>query len=128
MSSLEDAVSNIYQRGGKYHYDAYFYLKEALDYTMTRIIEKEGKPRHVDGAELLFGFRDYTLSEFGPMSMPLLKEWGITKTRDIGEMVYHFIEEAVFTKQEGDSCADFDNVYTFKDAFVTPFVPTGQSD
>ena len=82
----------------------------------------EKQPRHVNGTELMIGFRDYTLKEFGPMSRPLLKEWGISKTRDVGEMVFNLIGASVFSKEEGDSPKDFDAVYSFKDAFEKPFL------
>lgn len=127
MKSFQEAITEIYTHDDRYHPDAYDFLREALDFTLKRIVETEKNPRHVNGAELMFGFRDYTLNEFGPMSKPLLKEWGITKTRDVGEMVFNLIGVEMFSKEEGDSPKDFDNIYTFKEAFEKPYLPSAKS-
>ncbi len=123
MKSFSQAVTEIYENDSRFHPDAYTLLKEALDFTVNAIVEKEKKPRHVNGPELMLGFRDFALAEFGPMTKPLLKEWGITKTRDIGDMVFNLIQVDVFSKEEGDSPSDFDRIYTFKEAFEKPFLP-----
>jgi len=126
MQSFSQAVAEIYQNDSRFHPDSYDFLKDALDHTVKEIVEREKKPRHVNGAELMYGFRDYALKEFGPMTKPLLKEWGITKTRDVGDMVFNLIEVNVFSKEEGDSRSDFDRIYSFKEAFETPFQPQGK--
>ncbi len=124
MISFLEAVNEIHSEDDRYHPDAYEFLREALDFTVSRIKETERKARHINGAELAIGFRDFTLQEFGPMSKPLLKEWGITKTRDIGDMVFNLIKVSMFSKEEGDAPADFDRIYTFKEAFENPFLPS----
>lgn len=124
MISFLEAVNEICTEDGRFHPDAYDFLREALDFTVSRIKETEKQSRHINGAELTIGFRDFTLQEFGPMSKPLLKEWGITKTRDIGDMVFNLIKVDMFSKEEGDSPADFDGIYTFKEAFEKPFLPS----
>lgn len=126
MISFSDAVTQICSEDDRFHPDAYAFLKDALDHTVKEVMEEEAQPRHVNGAELMHGFRRYTLNEFGPMSRPLLKEWGITKTRDIGDMVFNLIGAQVFSKEEGDKPSDFDAIYSFKDAFDTPFRPSTQ--
>ena len=123
MTSFSQAVKEICQEDDRFHPDAYNFLKDALDHTVKTIVEAENKPRHVSGSELMHGFKDYTIGEFGPMSKPLLKEWGITKTRDVGDMVFNLIGANVFSKEDGDSPSDFDRIYTFKEAFDKPYLP-----
>lgn len=123
MKSFTEAVEEICEHDHRFHADSYNFLKDALDFTLKRIVDEESQPRHVNGAELMLGFRDYTLQEFGPMSKPILKEWGITKTRDVGDMVFNLIGASVFSKEEGDSPSDFDKIYSFKEAFEKPFLP-----
>jgi len=123
MNSFSEAVEKICKQDDRFHPDAYDFLREALDYTVNAVENREKESRHVNGAELMFGFRDFTLKEFGPMSKPLLKEWGITKTRDVGDMVFNLIGVDMFSKEEGDSPSDFNNIYTFKEAFEKPFLP-----
>ena len=124
MQSFAQAVTQICKQDPRFDPDAYHFLRDALDHTVKAVVEKEKQPRHVNGAELMYGFRDYALGEFGPMTKPLLKEWGITKTRDVGEMVFNLIEVKVFTREDGDSPSDFDRIYTFKEAFEAPYLPT----
>ncbi len=123
MSDYKQAITAILERDARFHPDAYTFLREALDYTIKKVVEVEKTHRHIDGAELMHGFKDYTLEQFGPMSKPLLKEWGITKTRDVGDMVFNLISVDIFSKEEGDSPSDFDRIYTFKDAFELPYLP-----
>lgn len=127
MSSFSQAVSEIHKKDSRFHPDSYHFLREVLDHTVKEIVEREKKPRHINGAELMYGFRDYALREFGPMAKTLLKEWGITKTRDVGDMVFNLIDVQIFSKEEGDSRSDFDRIYNFKEAFDTPYLPKGDS-
>lgn len=128
-AQFETAVEKIVHEKKCYDPLAYYFLKESLDYTLTRFKESQSKgnvQRHVSGKELAFGFRDLALQEFGPMAATLLSEWNIHNTRDIGEMVFHLIDHQMFGKQESDTLEDFDDLYAFHDAFVEPFSPKGQ--
>ena len=63
------------------------------------------------------------LKQFGPMSMTLLDEWGLSKTQDVGKMVFNLIEVGAFGKSKHDQQEDFEEVYDFHEAFVFPFLP-----
>lgn len=120
----EHAIEAIVKRDPRFHPHAYVFLKEALDFTLKQVLEEtQGRPRHVSGAELLVGFRDLALQQFGPMASTLLQEWGLHCCSDVGDMVFLLIEEQVFGKQDSDTKEDFANVYSFQDAFVKPFLP-----
>lgn len=119
---LETAIVSIMQGEPRFQPGAYFLVRDALDFTVDRLAkESSGEKRHVTGKELLLGFRDYTVKEYGPMSATLLEDWGIEKCRNIGEIVFLFIESGVFGKQDSDTLDDFDEIYTFEEAFVEPF-------
>jgi len=122
---FEQSVVSILKRDRRFDPQAYFFLKDALDYTLKRIAESNnGQPRHVSGPELLSGYRDFALEQFGPMASTLMKEWSIRKCQDVGDMVFHLIEEQVFGKQESDKKEDFSEVFDFEASLVTPFLPT----
>lgn len=124
---FDAAVDNILKRDDRFDSGAYFFLQEALDFTLKRAKEENnGENRHVSGGELLHGFRDFALQEFGPMSLTLLGEWGIHQCTDIGDMVFHLIEEGMFGKQDSDSREDFGNIFTFYEAFEAPFLPNSE--
>lgn len=123
-SAFQEAISAIVHRDSRFDPDAYFFLKEALDFTVKRAKEdNEGENRHVSGPELLVGFRDFALEQFGPMSATLLREWGVRRCVHVGEMVFALIGEQVFGKQDSDTLEDFGDIYEFEEAFVRPFLP-----
>lgn len=121
---FEQAVESILKREKRYDPLAYLFLKEALDFTLKRAADANGgEPRHVTGSELCHGFRDLAVQEFGPMAGTLMIEWGLRESSDIGEMVFHLIDEQMFGKQDSDTKEDFAGAYDFDEAFVKPFQP-----
>ncbi len=121
---FEQSIVSILKREKRFDPHAYFFLKDALDFTLKRIAdENSGQPRHVTGPELLAGFRDFALEQFGPMASTLMKEWGLRKCQDVGDMVFHLIEEQVFGKKESDTREDFSECFDFEEVLVTPFLP-----
>ncbi|GAA5484117.1 Minf_1886 family protein [Haloferula sargassicola] len=123
-AQFESAVENIVRRDSRFDPQAYLFLKDSLDFTLKRAAEtNSGRARHVSGRELLAGFRDLALQEFGPMSSTLMELWGLTETRNVGEMVFHLIEEQMFGRQESDTLEDFEGVFDFQEAFEHPYIP-----
>ena len=105
---LEQAISEIIQKETRFEPGAYFLVREALDFTVDRLaVEDGGEKRHVTGPELLEGFREFTLKEYGPMSATLLDDWAFKKCEDVGRIVFLFIENGVFGKQDSDTIEDF---------------------
>lgn len=121
---FEQAVASILGREKRFDAQAYFFLKDALDFTLKRIADgNDGHSRHVSGQELLSGFRDFALDQFGPMGSTLMKEWGIRQCRDVGDMVFQLIDEGMFGKQDSDSPEDFSEIFDLDDELVRPFLP-----
>ena len=119
-----EVVEKIRGKDPRYDAEAYFFVREALDFT-SQMLNKpaEGSQRHVTGQELLEGVRSFALQEFGPIASTVLKTWGITKTGDFGNIVFNLVEEGVLGKTDKDSKKDFNEGYDFKDAFTKPFLP-----
>jgi uncharacterized repeat protein (TIGR04138 family) len=125
---FEQSVVSILKRDRRFDPHAYFFLKDALDFTLKRIAESNnGQARHVSGPELLAGFRDCALEQFGPMASTLMNEWSIRKCQDVGDMVFHLIEEQVFGKQDSDKKEDFSEVFDFEASLITPFLPKSKA-
>ena len=124
---FDSSVENILEREKRFEAGAYFLLKDALDFTLKRTREEGGEERHVSGEELIHGFRDHALQEFGPMAFTLLREWGVHTCSDIGDMVFELIEEGMFGKQDSDTREDFADHYDFAEAFLLPYLPQGVS-
>jgi uncharacterized repeat protein (TIGR04138 family) len=121
---FEQSVASILRKDARYDAQAYFFLKDALDFTLKRAADSHGgQIRHVSGAELLTGFRDFALEQFGPMASTLMHEWGVRNCRDVGEMVFLLIDEQVFGKQESDRLEDFDGKFDLRESLTRPFLP-----
>jgi len=121
QKTLEEITLEVARRHGRYDAEAYRFIFEALDY----LIRKMDRRRHVTGAELSRGVRDLAVERFGFLARTVLESWGVTRTADFGEMVYHLIEDGVMSKTDEDKKSDFDNVYDFHEAFdLDYFKPT----
>ena len=124
--SFNEVVEQIIDRDPRYEKEAYIFLKEALEFTIKQ--KKRGKTEagsHVNASELLDGFRQLALKEFGPMVMTVLEYWGVRASDDVGEMVFNLIGAGVFGKTESDAVEDFRRALDFRAAFVAPFEPRG---
>lgn len=119
-----ESLDSILAADPRFDREAYFFLRDALDFTIKQKKKSKTDPsRHVSGRELLEGVRQYALKEFGPMVITVLGYWGIRKTDDIGAMVFNLIREGVFGKTDQDSIEDFRAGYDFEEAFAAPFRP-----
>jgi uncharacterized repeat protein (TIGR04138 family) len=109
-----DKIRLICRRDPRYRPEAYFWIFEALEHTLRGL----PAPRHVTGQELCHGVRSLALERFGPLARVVLECWGITRTEDIGRMVFHLIDVELMGRTETDSIADFDQVFEFAEAFA----------
>lgn len=131
MQDLEftEIVELICKEDPRFDRKAYTFLRQALDHTVKdlrkRHPERTSKSQHVSGPELLLGIRDFALEQFGPLAKTVLNSWGITRCSDFGDIVFNLIEYNVFSKTDSDRREDFGEIYSFEEAFVKPFAPTG---
>jgi uncharacterized repeat protein (TIGR04138 family) len=125
--NFAETVSEIVRRDKRYDRDAYFFVREGLDFTL-KMLKKHTRTapvqRHVSGQELLEGLRRCALEQFGPMARTVLQHWGIRRCEDFGEIVFNMVETGILGKQEHDSREDFRGGYDFEEAFVRPYQPT----
>ncbi|QQL43924.1 Minf_1886 family protein [Sulfuriroseicoccus oceanibius] len=121
---FEEAVDLVVSKDPRYDRDAYTFLRESLEFTLKNSSSRSGSDdRHVSGQELMEGFRDFALQEFGPMAVTVFDEWGIRTTQDIGSMVFNLVEVGAFGKTEDDKLEDFQAGYDFHETFEKPFLP-----
>ena len=122
---FEQAAAEAARQDPRYDADAYHFLRDALDMTIKTMQQgRNDAVNHISGAELCEGLRDYALQQFGPMVPTIFETWGLATTRDIGEMVFNLIRTGAFSRSKSDKVEDFNEVYTFADAFEKPFLPT----
>jgi len=122
--NFDEAVEQILATDARFQRDAYTFVREALDFTQKLISkENKGAVRHVTGQELLDGIRQYSLIQFGPMTMTVLEEWGINHSKDFGDIVFNMVEIGLLAKTEKDTRDDFQTGYDFTEVFRKPFWP-----
>lgn len=126
-NSFEAAIELIEAKDARYHREAYVFVREALDHTQLSLAKQNRRrPRHVTGQELQEGIREYGLSQFGPMTLTLLNEWGVHRCADFGEIVFNLVDSGLLAKTEKDSREDFSPGYDFFEAFRLPFLPASR--
>ncbi|WP_068710854.1 Minf_1886 family protein [Cephaloticoccus capnophilus] len=128
--NFPEIIELIYKEDTRYAKKAYDFVRLGLDYTVKELRKRDPKRAvksiHVSGPELLQGMRSYALDQFGPLAKTVLSDWGITRCRDFGAIVYNLIEYNVFSKTPDDRLEDFVDLYSFDEAFTTPFLPSAK--
>jgi uncharacterized repeat protein (TIGR04138 family) len=112
-----ETVLKIVRKDPRYGAQAYYFIFDALDFTLQRI----DKRRHVTGRELLEGIRLFATEHFGFLAKTVLNEWGLTCTQDFGEIVFNLVEAGLLSRTEKDTREDFADVFDFDVAFDAEF-------
>ena len=122
--SFDDAVKKIRLTETRFSLPAYEFVRRSLDHALQRLGRADQKkPAHVRGEELLESFRALALKDFGPMAKTVLNDWGISTCTEVGEVVFHLVQHGILGKSETDKIDDFQEIYTFREAFESPFLP-----
>jgi uncharacterized repeat protein (TIGR04138 family) len=106
-------IERLAERKGAYRPEAYFWLLRALEFARRRF----RRAGHVTGRELLEGTRLLALEEYGPMALEVFDHWGLSRSEDIGRMVFDLVEEGLLKRTEEDQIEDFAGVYDFRQVF-----------
>lgn len=118
---IQPVIRRLRQKHGRrYAEAAYFFLLEALDYTMCLLGKSrlQGEARHITGPELLDGIRQYAKEEFGPLAPYAFRSWGILNTEDFGALVFQMCEAGLLNKRDSDRLEDFRDGFDFRNAFA----------
>jgi len=121
--TFDTTLALIVAKDPRYHREAYLFVKDALDHTQRFVSKENREIRHVSGQELLEGIRVHALTQFGPMTDMVFAEWGVHRCEDFGEIVFNMVDIGLLGKTEEDNRTDFQNSYSFHDAFRKPFLP-----
>jgi uncharacterized repeat protein (TIGR04138 family) len=113
LQFADEILERIRARGGRYHERAYLFLLGAVEFLQSRLEVR----RHVTAAELAWACRDFALQQYGLLAPVVLAHWGITRTEDLGRIVYTLVEVGLLVTQPGDHESDFQEVYPFAEAF-----------
>lgn len=120
-------VHQLCQVDSRFSPPAYGLVRDALEFTIKSRPTQKQKDPHVAGPELLQGFRQYCIQQFGPLAFLVLKEWGITCSEDVGSIVFNLINSGWFGKSEEDCIEDFIDGIDLEAALQLPFSPQANS-
>lgn len=138
---LDASVLALCRRDPRFRPEAYHFLLESLDHTLkgrgpaaasaapstpaspstSRVGAAGAAPWNVTGKDLLAGFRDLALERFGSLAREVLRFWGITRTEDVGAVVFNMVEAGLLQKTATDTPADYHAVFDFEGAFDGAF-------
>ncbi len=121
LQFADDVLARIRARGGRYDERAYLFVLATVEFLQSRLPVR----RHVSGAELAVACRDLALAQFGLLARQVLEHWGITRTEDLGRVVFTLVEVGLLVTQPGDSEQDFAGVYDFQEAFSDTYAWQG---
>ena len=148
---LDASVRDICRRDPRFRPEAYQFLLEALDHTLARHGQSRSAPEavpdaapesvpgpaatrgsippaappaapwNVTGRDLLEGFRDLAVDRYGALAREVIRTWGVTRTGDVGAIVFNMVEAGLLQKTATDSPADYHEVFDFETAFDRAF-------
>ena len=113
LAFRDGIMDRIRLREPRFHEHAYHFVLGALEYCQARLQER----RHITGRELSEGCRALALDRYGVMARLVLEHWGVTRTADIGDIVFTLVDTGLLLSQPNDTKDDFADVFDFEDAF-----------
>lgn len=121
---MDQAIAKLREQNPTYAPAAYHFIRRSLDHSLRKLKRRDADhPAHVTGKELLEGFRELALAEFGPLAKTVLEDWGISKCSEVGEIVFQLVHMGVLGKNDNDKIDDFEELWSFAEAFDVPFQP-----
>lgn len=129
MTSPIQAMRKLLREDQRFTIEAYQFIREALQYAHEHLDEIGGiqefeggeGQRHLTGQQLCEACRLYACDQYGYLAKVVLANWGLHSTSDFGELVYNLIRIQQMRKSDTDRREDFDDVYSFDEAFEPNF-------
>jgi uncharacterized repeat protein (TIGR04138 family) len=122
--AVKKTIEEIAREDGRYDARALKFVFEGLAETIEGIRSQEspdGLPRHITGQELSWGLAQAAQKRWGRLAQMVLSYWGVTRTRDFGEIVYLMIDYGWMSSQDSDTIDDFNNVFDFRQVFESQY-------
>lgn len=107
-------------RDKRYQRGAYVLVSEALEYAVEKRRKSRSRhgdscrdegPTHISGQDLCLAVKEYALRKYGMMAAMVLGSMGVSKTDDIGAIVFNLIEIGLMSKSGDDSPEDFIDLF-----------------
>ena len=132
---IKEDLSKVAACDARYDFDAYLLVLQGFEIVRraqqrkirkrqaektgaTESVRKRSSRRsvvHIPGQKLCLGVRALALRQYGDLALPLLRQWGLHSTSDIGSIVYNLIASGDLVASPQDKRSDFDDVFDFED-------------
>jgi uncharacterized repeat protein (TIGR04138 family) len=122
--NFEHSIKRIVAADPRFHSEAYFFVRDAINFTRRSAGGPRNKARDVGSAELLDGLRRCALETYGPMAAAVLAEWGVHRCEDFGDIISTMIAHRCDIGAMSGQLEDFKHGYSFNEAFRKPFLPS----
>jgi len=125
------SLQELVDEAGVYPAPAYQFVQDALGYTVEKLHGKlqnvdSSVSRHITGQDLCAGLREYALGQWGLLAYTVLRRWNITRTIDLGRIVFALIDIGQMQKTDTDTLDDFRDQFDMKRALETEYaIPVG---
>ena len=115
-------------KDNRYDRAAYLFVCQAVNIIAREIAMKkhQSKEKHISSLQLLQGMKKLLLVKYGCMAIDVLQAWNVNSTDDFGNIVFNLADVNLLGTSENDSREDFNQRFSFHDAFVAPFQAKGQ--
>ncbi len=120
-NQVVQTIETLARERGRFSPQAYFFVLEALNFTLERLHAK-GHKGHITGQQLLEGIRDFAQKNFGFLGRAVFESWGLTRSIDFGDIVFDLVSVQLLSKQETDTRDDFAGGFEFASAFEARYV------
>ncbi len=121
---LTEQIDELARQDRRYPAASYMLVFEGLEHALARLVSR----RHVTPVELVRGVRDAALEQFGLLAREVLRGWNITRSGDVGELVFNLIDRGLLEAGEDDSRDQFEAVLDFDAAFDAAFLESLERD
>ncbi|MDR0362618.1 MAG: hypothetical protein LBJ46_08070 [Planctomycetota bacterium] len=132
VEEMRAHIAKLARTDGRYAPEAFFFVNDVVGRTVEWLQNGEMIPRdvdpsrgaegcnfHISGFEMLEGMRRLARERWGCMARRVLEHWGVTRTEDVGEIVFMMVddEKLQWKRRESDTKADFAGGYDFGHVF-----------
>jgi uncharacterized repeat protein (TIGR04138 family) len=136
MNAAQRAMDELLKRDPRFKIEAYAFVRDALSYAQRTLMSQgslsvdsqfaelddvEDQSRHLTGQQLCEACRQHALEQYGYLAPLVLANWGLKSTSNFGDVVYNLIEIKHMRKSDADRREDFNDVFSFHDAFQPHF-------
>jgi uncharacterized repeat protein (TIGR04138 family) len=105
-----EAVDALCARHPRYRREAYGFVVAALAFAVGELpAERRSDPlrRHLSGSELVTAVIRLARREFGGLSETVFREWGVTRSEDVGAIVFELVSCGQLSARPEDRLEDF---------------------